>query len=1104
MSRFITNEENGLIVEDTIKEIASKSKSMDFLVGYFFFSGYGLLSDVVKNKKMRILVGLDADVDAMNCIREFEQFSNRNEKESKATVKNRFCKTVEDGINRTDTFDNKESSEAFKLFKKKLLDGTLEVRKTKDPNHAKMYVFNLDEKDSVKGLENGKIIVGSSNFSYQGLKGRNEINLYLQDSADYEDGEKIFDDLWKDSITLVDKNSAEEFLKTIKEHTWFEYLPSPYLMYIRVLDEYFKENTDVIRTPKELTKDRSNRFFDVSYQTDAIRDGLYKVRKHSGCIIADVVGLGKSIIASAIAANLNLNTIIICPPHLVSSWTDYAADFGLRGARIYTPGKIEEAANKNEGVSNQLIIIDEAHRYRNEKTANYGHLSRLCANNKVILLSATPFNNQPADIFSLIKLFQITANSTIHSVEDLGAQMYALIKEYNELKAQHKNKKIGSDEFNRKANALAMEIRNLLDPVIIRRTRVDLEKIQKYKRDLMAQKIQFAKVDSPKSIEYELGDLSEIYKDTLDKIMTKFYATRYKPLAYLKEEKAKKYQKLFDVDTFRLGQRNMETFMRQLFVRRFESCKESFKCTVNNMLKSMEDIKSYLAKFKRIPLSYKGKLPDYNDIEGFVHSLGNPDDSHIDLFDSETLIKNDLEHPEKDIIFIDAEDLTDDYLKNLDSDIALFKKFLADWEKIEADPKFDETLRQIKSSLAKEKNRKLVIFTEYSDTAEYLSRKLAENKIRVFMYSSKNGGNSHRDELCRNFDAGCAENLKRDDFDVLVATDAISEGVNLHRAGAIYNYDIPYNPTRVIQRVGRINRINKKIFDELYIYNFFPTVIGEEISRTAEISTFKMKLFEAILGSDTQILTEDETIEGYLGKQFVQAENEENSESWDVPYRNDLDAVPEDLKKAAREIPYRCRIRRRERDIAEFKNLEGDVFAGLSSRGVLLFSKKGDSYRFVFTDQAGNTRLLPASYALPCFKAEIEESAQPISDDFYALYEKAKAESGVVHKSASKSRTVQEVLSILNFIKKQSADAGDKNYIDALLNVISLDSLPLYYIKEIKDKIRPEDPGAIAQMRLVVPDSYLESLLEKNGKVGHEIETILLSEEFSNQGLEIA
>ncbi|MBR6123288.1 helicase [Candidatus Saccharibacteria bacterium] len=1096
MSRFITNKENGLSVEETIKNVTEKSESLDFLVGYFFFSGYTLLSDSIKEKSLRILVGLDADVNAKNCIREFEEFSQQKEKESKATIKNRFLETVEECINKTDSFDSKENSKSFKLFKEKLLNGTLEVRKTKDPNHAKMYVFNFDEKNSVKGLEKGKIIVGSSNFSYQGLKGRNEINLYLQDPADYEDGKRIFDELWKDSITLVDRNSAEDFLKKLEGHTWFEYLPTPYLMYIRVLDEYFKENTDVIRTPKDITKDRLNQFFDVSYQTDAIRDGLYKIRKHSGCIVADVVGLGKSVIASTIAANLNLNTIIVCPPHLKNSWNDYASDFGLRGVRIYTPGKLEDAAKENEGIPNQLIIIDEAHRYRNEKTANYGYLSRLCANNKVILLSATPFNNQPADIFSLIKLFQIATNSTIHSVEDLGAQMHALVKEYEELKKKHKNKKINEKEFSDKANTLATEIRNLLDPVVIRRTRIDLEKIQRYRKDLKSQHIQFAKVNPPRSIEYELGNLSEIYKDTLDKIMTRYHATRYKPLTYIKEGREKKYSKFFDVDTFRLGQRNMAIFMRQLFVRRFESCKESFKNTVKNMLESMENIKSYLVNSQRIPLFYKGKLPDYDDIENLVHGDGSPDD--LNLFDSEILIRNDEKHPDKGFIFISADDLAEEYSKDLDSDIALFKQFLANWGKIDADPKFDETLKQIRESLVKEKNRKLVIFTEYSDTAEYLFKKLNDCKIRVFLYTSRNGGKTRRDELCKNFDAGCAENFKQDNYDVLVATDAISEGINLHRAGTIYNYDIPYNPTRVIQRVGRINRINKKVFDELFIYNFFPSAIGEEVSRTAEISTFKMKLFEAILGSDTQILRDDETIEGYLGKQFVQAENAENTESWDVPYRNELDAVPEAIKEKASEIPYRCRIRRNEKNIEDFQILEGDLFSGLTSKGVLLFSKKGDSYRFVFADHSGTTRLLPASLALPYFKASIDEDVFPVSDDFYALYENAKSESGIIHKSAQKSRSVQNVVSILNFIKKQSQNESDKAYIDALQNVVSLDSLPLYYIKEIKEKIKPDSLEAATQLRLIVPDTYLDSLLEKNSKVGKEVEMILLSEEFLN------
>ena len=126
------------------------------------------------------------------------------------------------------------------------------------------------------------------------------------------------------------------------------------------------------------------------------------------------------------------------------------------------------------------------------------------------------------------------------------------------------------------------------------------------------------------------------------------------------------------------------------------------------------------------------------------------------------------------------------------------------------------------------------------------------------------------------------------------------------------------------------------------------------------------------------------------------------------------------------------------------------------------------------------------------------QEAFPVSDDFYALYENAKSESGIIHKSAQKSKSVQDVVGILNFIKKQSQNENDKAYIDALQNVVSLDSLPLYYIKEIKEKIKPDSLEAVVQLRLIVPDTYLESLLEKNGKVGKEVEMILLSEEFLN------
>ena len=136
-------------------------------------------------------------------------------------------------------------------------------------------------------------------------------------------------------------------------------------------------------------------------------------------------------------------------------------------------------------------------------------------------------------------------------------------------------------------------------------------------------------------------------------------------------------------------------------------------------------------------------------------------------------------------------------------------------------------------------------------------------KVSIMMATPAN-----KEQIRANFDAGLKASLQRNDFHILVATDAISEGYNLHRAGAVFNYDIPYNPTRVIQRIGRINRINKKVFDELYIYNYFPTEVGETETRTKEISTLKMALIHAIMGEDTKALTKDEEVKAYCVLHF--------------------------------------------------------------------------------------------------------------------------------------------------------------------------------------------------------------------------------------------
>lgn len=1101
--KFITNNSGETSLSEYVEDLTKKGSKLDFLVGYFFFSGFCEIYKDIKDKPLRILVGMDAEVDLNNCICEYTTIlGDKKNFDSKATIKNKYFESLKEAINKADILDAKDFEDSYRVFIKKLEDGTLEVRKTKEPNHAKMYLFYLP-KGAERINDESKIIIGSSNFSLQGFKARNEINVYLQDENDFEDGRKIFEDLWQSSTPLVSRENKDE-LENVLVHTWLEAVPTPYLMYVRTLYEYFKKSDDYIKTPKELTRGRMNEFFDASYQVDAIRDGVAKVKKHSGVIVADVVGLGKSIIASAIAANLDKRTVIISPPHLKSQWEDYAADFGLRGCKVYTSGKIEEAAKENKNHTGLVIIIDEAHRYRNENTQDYGFLHQLCAGNQVILLSATPFNNRPEDIFSLIKLFQIPSNSTIQTVNNLGNQMAELVTKYKKLKKAHRQNKGSDSQFNEEANEIARQIRDILDPVVIRRTRVDLEKMTEYKDDLKANGIEFSDVKPPVSQKYELGDLSELYISTLNRLTDKdngFKGTRYKPLTYLKADSSdktktdkklvKKYAVHFDdIENFTSGQRNMADFMKQLLVRRFESSKYSFVRSLENITKSMKVLRKWFTEDKKIPMAKNTKLPDIDELEAMTN------DNENGFFSDDELIENTLSS--KNIWWIDAQDVAPEFLTDLDSDISLLEGFLEEWNETKSDPKLETIEKNIRASLEKEPKRKIIIFTEFSDTADYLFENFKKNGVKAMMYSSKTASKTSRDLIRSNFDAGFPQNLQRNDFDVLVATDAISEGFSLHRAGTIYNYDIPYNPTRVIQRVGRINRINKKVFDELYIYNFFPTATGEEVSHTAEISTFKMKLFQAILGADTQILTSDEAIDGYLGKEFVEAQNEENTESWDVKYKNELTDIKNNhrnILEAALELPQRCRIARKNtRWLNSPKPQDDELFTGIQQKGVLLFSKKGDSYRFGFTSLDGKSVMLNPENALALFEAKPDEKGEKVSDSFYPIYEKAKQSSGHVNQTKQNSKNIQDALSTVAILKNNIQDKNDKEYLEGVRNVISWDTVPLYYMKQIA-KINASKNGALEELKQIVPESYLETLIEKNNKVGSESETVLLAEE---------
>ena len=681
MAQFITNTKTFL--SEVIKDILPSTDKLFILVGYFYFSGFNEMYDELMDKEIRILIGLDIEKNLLNKYREFCLIEELNH--SRGEVKRDYFDSFVSFFNETDFFDSNEKQKAFKLFVNMIKAGSLEIKKTLQPNHSKLYLFENKSTHNQNGHFPGTLITGSSNLSRSGLQGQHEINVVLRDET-YNQGKELFDELWKNAVDIVNKNNIDEFLSNVIEKIWIDKLPKPFLLYLRVLHEYFSINIkDEIALPADITE---NQYFNLKYQVDALKKALEIIDIHNGVIIADVVGLGKSIIASAIAYNLRKKTIIIAPPHLVEQWNDYRFIFNFN-AKVYSNGKIDKALSENNNNEEKLIIIDEAHKYRNEYTTDYGLLHQLCQGNKVALLSATPFNNKPQDIFSMIKFFQIPTKSTIQSVDNLALQFVNLINEYKKIQKQQKEQKLSDKALSNKINKLSEQIRNILNPVIIRRSRLDLMKIEDYKNDLKKQNISFSKVNDPEILEYNLGKISNLYLNTLEKIQNKengLRCTRYKPANYINNlnEFKKTIGKDFgEGDFLILSQRNLADFMKKLLVRRFESSIYAFRNSLDNMIFSFENIKQWYEKLGKVPIYKKGKLPD---IESLLNEVNN--DVEIELNDL-FFEKNLKGFIEKGLILIDNNYLKEEFIDDLNEDIDLLKSIKHDWSDIKIDPKIE-------------------------------------------------------------------------------------------------------------------------------------------------------------------------------------------------------------------------------------------------------------------------------------------------------------------------------------------------------------------------------------------------------------------------------
>ena len=413
-NNFITNTQQSITIKKRLEKLMSASTELKFLVGFFYFSGWQeIYRSLKENEKivLKVLVGLQVD-SFMSGIIEYGT-NDENIIPSPEEQFTRFMKSLGKAINNSD-MDNEEFYTQLEFFVQMLQEKRLVIRKTLNPNHAKLYLFHLN--DESKDLFNlsGEFITGSSNLTKAGFYSQEEFNVEIRDYG-FDRAEEYFNELWDVAIPITEANNGIDVIVEFLRNKSIGTEITPFEAYAYVLktivdiQEQNKLNNSIDGLLEE------NGFEKYKYQLDAVNQAINILDEYNGVIIADVVGLGKSVIASLIATQLNKRGLILCPPGLVGNkrdntgWWEYVNRFRLYNWDVDSSGNLENIAESltkfDQGY--EVVIIDEAHRFRNQDTSAYEALANICFGKKVILLTATPFNNSPADIFSLLKLLII-------------------------------------------------------------------------------------------------------------------------------------------------------------------------------------------------------------------------------------------------------------------------------------------------------------------------------------------------------------------------------------------------------------------------------------------------------------------------------------------------------------------------------------------------------------------------------------------------------------------------------------------------------------------------------------------------------------------------
>ena len=940
---LIDNSSDALSMKTTLHECITRDgiREIRIATGYWDIPGMTLLYDELKSflekeeTVIKLLIGRDPYVYA-------NQIKNPSYKDH--TYPNDFIRTDISNLEFTEEYENvvkllldycdgDEAKFKIRLYNKNAEEESQFL-------HSKCYIFSGND-----GHKWSLGIVGSSNFTQKGLEGNAELN-YLENDRHIIDWNEEAEGVGKGHIQWFEEKWAlaedwnKEFLEQVLRKTEMgkkvekeiedqKNAPlTPYELYIKLLQTKFGDLVD--RNIENVIESYLPKRYDsYEYQMDAVKQCFSTMQQHGGFMLADVVGLGKTVVGALVIKHFlsfpdpdgrERKVLIITPPAIRSAWVDTIREFDKDNVDPMGPnveyittgsiGKLvdddvddfddeqdsgafeTELKQENYG----LIIIDESHKFRNSDNSMYRSLDALidqiCADTGnypyIGLLSATPQNNRPNDLKNQIYLFERNhIESTLKKANGGNIESFfaEVNRDYSDIIA---NKSTANDadvyvpddvmtpqERQAKLKEISTRIRDcILSDIMIRRTRTDVKKY--YSEDLQRQGIVFPDIKGPISINYKMSsNLAHLFSDTMN-LIAPTEDFRFDNSDYLCYYRYRAIQFLLDPDAKKLyvgrGNRDTDTLALQLakimqinLVKRLESSFAAFRQSLLNLRRYT---KNMIRMWENDTIFV---CPDIDvnkelDIEAKKQKLGRTVSFPECVEDLRRKIKrldeNGRNEDSRNKEYARA-DFMPEYIELLNHDYDLICELYDRWAQNTEDPKFDEFKDSLKYKLFDQEinhPHKLVIFTEAIDTANSITAASESKGYRVLQITAAN-----RDEneqvIKENFDANYKGEWK-DDYDIIVTTDVLAEGVNLHRANCILNYDTPWNSTKLMQRIGRVNRIGSTE-PYVYVFNFMPSAEGDaEINLVRKAHT-KLQSFHTLFGEDSKIFSDDEEVAHY-------------------------------------------------------------------------------------------------------------------------------------------------------------------------------------------------------------------------------------------------